>query len=224
MGLAAMPLTGEALLRGGFPAEVVSGSPRSEYGRTMEISALVARCVAGNRAAQHELFVAYRATVLRLVWRFLGPRDEYEIDEAVQEVFVQLFRSLGRFRGESSFDTWLHRVAAHVCTSLMRKRYRWYERAAQRGTDLDRHASTTDSPERRAERLDTARAIYAALDRVSRERRVAFVLVDMEGMSLEEAAEVTGTPLGTVKSRLFRARRDLAGLLRELLDETERRE
>jgi RNA polymerase sigma-70 factor (ECF subfamily) len=187
----------------------------------MDIDSLVTRCIAQNRAAQHELFTSHRAMVLRLVWRFLGPRDEYEIDEAVQEVFVQLFRSLERFRGDSSFDTWVHRIAANVCTSLMRKRYRWFEKAGERGTDLDSHASQADSPHRRLERLDTARRIYGALDRISRERRVVFVLVDMENKSLEEAAEIVGKPLGTVKSRLFRARKDLAGLLKDLTGEEE---
>jgi RNA polymerase sigma-70 factor, ECF subfamily len=183
----------------------------------MDIPTLIAGCLAGSRAAQRELFHSYRLTVLHLVWRMLGPRDNYEVDEAIQEVFVQVFRSLRAYRGDSSFDTWIYRVAANVCASLLRKRYRWFERSRERESDIDRHPATTDGPHRRLERRDLARAIYGALDRIATERRVVFVLVDMEGKSLEEAAGIVGKPLGTVKSRLFRARNDLARLLKPLL-------
>jgi RNA polymerase sigma-70 factor (ECF subfamily) len=180
---------------------------------------LVKACIAGNRAAEHELFGAYRGTVLRLVWRLLGPRSGTEVDDAVQLVFIELFRSLRAFRGESSLETWVWRVGSKVCVSLLRRKYRKRRIVVDEGDPdvLERLCDGSPDPSGALEQSELAAAIYRALDHIDNDRRVVFVLADIEGKTLEEIAAVVGRPMGTVKSRLFRARRDLAQLLSPLL-------
>ncbi|MBD3243463.1 MAG: sigma-70 family RNA polymerase sigma factor [Chitinivibrionales bacterium] len=181
---------------------------------------LVRECIDGNRAAQHELFCTYRDTILRLVWRLLGPRDRHERDDAVQQVFIALFRSLDRFRYESSLDTWVYRIGTRVCMTLLRKRYR--KRVLQidpaASTEIEGVRDRSVSPQEQLERREREEALYTALDRLDRHRRTVFVLAEIEGRELEEVARIIGRPVGTVKSRLFRARRDLARMLGSLLD------
>ncbi len=181
---------------------------------------IVRECIDGSRAAQHELFEAYRDTVLGLVWRMLGPRDRHELDDAVQQVFIALFRSLAKFRYRSSLDTWVYRVGTKVCMTLLRKRYRKRTLDIDRGASLDieQLGGRDRSPQERLEQREWREALATALDRLDRDRRAVFVLAEMEGKELEEVARIVGRPVGTVKSRLFRARRDLARMLGRLLD------
>lgn len=183
--------------------------------------ALVEKCIEGNRAAQHELFTTYRTVVLRLVWRLLGPRSDQELDDAIQLVFIEVFRSLSRFRWEAKLDTWVHRICTRVCMSQLRTRYRRRKReyAGDGNALVERTAAKGGGPEKSAERAEIARAIYDALDRIDKGRRVVFVLAEIESKSLEEISEIIDRPIGTVKSRLFRARRDLATLLHRYMDQ-----
>ena len=181
----------------------------------MDTSALVQACIAGDRAAQQELFRAYREGVLRLVWRLLGGRCADDIEDAIQEVYVAFFRSLPSWRGACSLETWLCRVGTRVCMTQLRRRYRRSERVALRASPqvLAAVADAADSPQVQAESAEAAAQVHAALERLAPERRTALVLYEMEGRSLEEIAAAMGSSVGTVKSRLFRGRRELAALL-----------
>lgn len=203
-------------------SDTVEAHSHTPHEETMQAGSrdLVRECIDGSRAAQHELFSTYRDTVLRLVWRMLGPRDRHELDDAVQQVFIAVFRSLGKFRCQSSLDTWVYRVGTKVCMTLLRKRYRKRTLEIDRGASLEieQVRDRGGSPQDRLERLEWQQAFADALGRLDRHRRAVFVLAEMEGKELEEVARITGRPIGTVKSRLFRARLDLARMLGRLLD------
>jgi len=156
------------------------------------------RLVEAARLGDHAAF----ATLLRrhddqmraLAWSIL--RDRSAMDDALQDAYVKAYRSLGRFRGESRFSTWLHRIVYRTCLDHVRRR---------RPTDPWPEVEPAVSAEDPADRLTLQRAI-AALDP---ETAAALVLVDRDGHSYEEAGVVLGIPTGTVASRLHRGRRAL---------------
>ena len=157
----------------------------------------------GDEAAFRELYRRHVERVHRIVARILGPRGD--VDDAVQEIFVQVHRSLDRFHGESLFTTWLHRVAVNVTANVLRQRPREPAEAAPDELDPD--------PGEHLEAREEVRALYRALDELPEHNRVAFVLFELEGMSLEEIAEATGMPLAAAAARLRRARIALARAL-----------
>ena len=175
-------------------------------------SALVARAQSGDRSAFRALFDRHRADVARLVYRMVGPRAELE--DLVQEVFVQVHRSLRDFRGEARFSTWLHRVTVNVV--LMHRRA---ERSRPVLTEEAPSGTIEDvasvHPDDEAERRARIAAFFDVLKEISEKKRVVFVLHDLEGMSPAEIANVVGAPVLTVRTRLFYARRELEQKMRE---------
>lgn len=166
----------------------------------------VRRAIAGEAAGFRELYARHKRDVARLVMRMVGPRADLE--DVVQEVFVQVFRSLGAFRGDARFTTWLHRVTVNV--SLM------YLRAQRSRPQLSRQSSPpeTPSPENESPAVAAAtaerlRALYAILDTISEKKRTVFVLHDLEGVSAQEISQLVGAPVLTVRTRLFYARREI---------------
>jgi RNA polymerase sigma-70 factor (ECF subfamily) len=173
-------------------------------------AALVARCRSGDATAFRELFVTHRQDVGRLVFRMTGARADLE--DLVQEVFLQVHRSIGDFRGDARFSTWLYRLTVNVV--LM------HRRAAKSRPHLvaeDAAAPPWDPrvlPDEQVARRRRAAAFYRILDRLSEKKRTVFVLHELEGMSPAEIGKVVGAPVLTVRTRLFYARRELAELLR----------
>ncbi|MCC6523734.1 MAG: sigma-70 family RNA polymerase sigma factor [Polyangiaceae bacterium] len=171
---------------------------------------LVARAQRGDAAAFRELFRAHRQAVSRIAYRMLGAHGDLE--DVVQEVFLQVHRSLPDFRGQAKFSTWLHRVAVNVV--LMARR-----RARSRPTFAAEEAGRHEADARPLPDHDLARnrrlaAFRALLDRLSEKKRTVFVLHELEGMSPSQIAEVVDCPVLTVRTRLFYARRELAQLMR----------
>lgn len=172
--------------------------------------AVLRRAVAGDANAFREIFVRHRSDVARLVYRMLnGPGD---LEDVVQEVFVQVFRSLKDFRGQSKFSTWLHRVTVNVV--LM------HRRSARSRPVLTEEAPSdvvTDErqplPDEDAERCERMRAFQRLLARLAEKKRVVFVLHELEGLAPAEIAEIVGAPVLTVRTRLFYARRELTAML-----------
>lgn len=156
---------------------------------------------AGDESAFRELYTRHVDRVYRIVARILGPRGD--VDDAVQETFVQMHRSLDRFRGDSQFATWLHRIAVNVTTSMLRRHPREL---------LDPVAPEPD-PDEQLEAREEVLELYRALDELPEHNRVAFVLFELEGMPLEELAETTGVPLQAAAARLRRARIAIARAL-----------
>ncbi|MBL8678426.1 MAG: sigma-70 family RNA polymerase sigma factor [Myxococcales bacterium] len=170
------------------------------------VPAYVRRAQAGDAQGFKELYSKHKRDVARLAMRMVGPRADLE--DVVQEVFVQVFRSLSAFRGESRFSTWLHRVTVNV--SLM------YLRAQKSRPQLARDSvvpepatSDIESPASGAATAERLRALYAILDNLSDKKRVVFVLHDLEGVSASEIADTVGAPVLTVRTRLFYARREV---------------
>jgi RNA polymerase sigma-70 factor, ECF subfamily len=170
---------------------------------------VLARCKAGDRGAFRLLFVQHRTDVARLVFRMMGPRAE--IEDILQEVFVQVFRSIADFRGDSKFSTWLHRLTVNVV--LM------HRRAARSRPNLSDEIpaelpSLAAHPEEEVIRRERIKAFYAVLDRLSEKKRTVFILHEIQGLNPTQIALLVGAPVLTVRTRLFYARRDMIQLLR----------
>jgi RNA polymerase sigma-70 factor (ECF subfamily) len=173
---------------------------------------LIARAASGEAAAFRALYERHRADVARLVYRMLGNRSDFE--DVVQEVFVQVYRSLRDFRGQSKFSTWLHRVTVNVV--LMHRRS-----ARSRPVFADEPPSDgllrSDDvrPDDDAERRERVRAFGRLLARLGDKKRIVFVLHELEGIAPAEIARIVGAPVLTVRTRLFYARRELEAMLRD---------
>lgn len=182
-------------------------------------AALVRQCAAGDEDASAELMGEHHRMVLGLATNLLGDREE-ALDLA-QEVFLRVFRTIHRFRGQSSLKTWIYRITVNQA----RNRQRWWRRRHRSEVvSLDVHlrrcgdvalGTTQSAPDRAFARHELAESLQAALDRLPFEQRTAIVLREVEGMRYDEIAFSLGLAVGTVKSRLTRARQALRAELRE---------
>lgn len=165
--------------------------------------ALVERCRRGERDALAEFYRTYRNDVARNLYRVLGPHQG-DVDDVVQEVFIEVFRSIARFRGESRISTWLYRVCVNVALQRLRKRRRLAEVPSDEGPELrDEH-----TPQRSVETAERMRALYQILDQLSPKKRVVFILHEIEGREPKEIAGIVGAPVLTVRTRLHYARKE----------------
>jgi len=169
---------------------------------------LVARCVADERQAWRDLHQQHYATVFNFLRR-LGVQPP-DTEDACQEVFIQVFRYLARFQHRADLRTWLYKL----CLSQAR---RFRRRARVRGAILNllrlRPAEATPGPE--WTEADVQRRVYAALERMKHIHRTVFVLFELEGMSGEEVAGITGLPFSTVRRRLHHARQEFEAIIGE---------
>ncbi len=167
--------------------------------------AYVQRAREGDARAFEEIYRNHRRDVARLVGRLLGPRPE--VEDVLQEVFIQVFRSLPNFRGESRFTTWLHRVTVNVTLMHLRA-----ARSRPRlGNELlnEPAAPEGDSPVDQAARNERLRALYKILDTLSDKKRAVFILHDLDGVPAAQIAAMVDSPVLTVRTRLFYARREV---------------
>lgn len=171
--------------------------------------ALLQRYLAGDMDAFDELMRAHEDRVFAVCLRMLRDRDAAL--DAVQETFVTVFRKADRFAGRSAFSTWLYRVAVNTCHDLLRRAKRRQAEPLPEGRDPADHAAEDlfSSTEVRSD-------LQEALEQLQVEFRSAVVLVDLEGLSIQGAADILGVPVGTVKSRVFRGRKILAEALGNL--------
>ncbi len=187
------------------------GRSRASLYAVLDTEEMVARCQKGDGAAFRQLFLRHRTEVARLVFRMIGPRADLE--DILQEVFLQVHRSLKDFRGQSKFTTWLHRVTVNVV--LM------YKRAARSRPQLvhpqgdETQADARLAPDEDVARLQRMRAFRRLLDRLAEKKRTVFLLHEIEGMSPSDIARIVDAPVLTVRTRLFYARRELAEMLKE---------
>jgi RNA polymerase sigma-70 factor (ECF subfamily) len=148
--------------------------------------------------------------VARLVYRMLGPRSDME--DVIQEVFVQVYKSLKDFRGQSKFSTWLHRVTVNVVLMYRRAARSRPVFAEEPGADAALRSGEI-APDEDAERRERVRAFGRLLARLADKKRIVFVLHELEGISPSEIAKIVGAPVLTVRTRLFYARRELEAML-----------
>lgn len=195
----------------------------------MDESALIKSAQRGDTGAFNELVLAYQVQVYNVAFRIMG--DEAPASDATQETFISAYRNIRSFRG-GSFKSWLLRTVTNACYDALRYNKR------RPATSLDAFGESTDSssgdpdgagyeelvasqeegPAEAAERSELRRAIASAVGLLPADQRITFVLSDVQGMSYEEIADTMQTSLGTVKSRLSRAR---ARLREYLIQETE---
>jgi RNA polymerase sigma-70 factor (ECF subfamily) len=186
-------------------------SPAPAYGRgpasdAAEDAALVAGAAAGDRQMFTALYRRHLDGVFARLIRLIGPAPER--DDLAQQIFLDVYRALPRFRGDAAFTTFLHRIVLNVaCEFLARQRRRGTLPLAPE--HLDELVAPEASPETRArQRQELARAL-CRLDTLSPKRRAAFVLVAVEGLSLDQAAALLGVSSEATKQRVLEARRQL---------------
>lgn len=178
-------------------------------------AALVVACRRGEAEAFATLVRQHEGLVFNMAARLLG--DGEEARDVAQEVFLQVYRTLGSFQGRSSLRTWIYRI---VVNRARNRRRWWHRRRRERTEPLDelspaeelrasRRGAGEEDPFQRVERLERARRVQLALDRVSFDHRAILLLREVEGLSGQEVATALGVPEGTVKSRLARAREAL---------------
>ena len=176
---------------------------------------LITEALSGSAPAFDELLSRHQDMVFALCMRTLRDR-EYALD-AMQDTFVTVFRKLDKFSGESAFSTWLYRVTINTCYDQLRKRKR------RRTEPLPKHHDPADtSSQSEFDAVEVRPDIADALAQIPEDFRTAVVLSDLQGLPLSEVAAIVGVPVGTVKSRIFRGRRLLADILRNLNYPTER--
>lgn len=183
---------------------------------------LIQRCQAGDMKAAEVLFRRYHAPIHALVSRML--REAPETEDLVQETFLKAFKGIGGFKGNSSFKTWLYQIATNTCLNHLAKAERKYQHdsldtplSEDRDMTLgDRLASNAPTPHEVAQTQEVYRRVEEAIGRLSPEYRSVLVLRDLQDLSYEEVAETLGINLGTVKSRLARARRQVQKWLEDL--------
>ena len=184
--------------------------------------ALVERAQAGDKRAFEQLVGKYQRKLGRLLSRFI--RDQAEVEDVTQEAFIKAYRALPSFRGESAFYTWLYRIGINTAKNHLVAR----GRRAPTSTEFDADEAESfddaellhdiNTPERLLQSKQIGQTVNAAMEALPEELRNAIVLREIEGLSYEEIAVEMNCPIGTVRSRIFRAREAVAEKLRPLLD------
>lgn len=164
---------------------------------------LARRAATGDRSAQRELFMQQRASVHHTLFRILG--SNRELEDLIQDTFLEVFRALGSFRGDSSLSRWCQTIATRVAFLAISRR-----KPASIELSLVQDELASDSDTRRQVQLrEIARRLYVALDRIEPKQRIAFALGVIDGLSMAEVAQLTDSTVVAVKTRIWRARRDL---------------
>ena len=185
---------------------------------------LVERTVAGDQKAFELLVLKYQRRIERLIGRMV--RDTDLVEDIAQETFIRAYRALSQFRGEAQFYTWLYRIAVNTAKKALGDLKRdplVSENALRGGEDEDETSAveneltTAETPETVLAAKEIAAAVNSAMEALPEELRQAVTLREIEGLSYEEIAEVMNCPIGTVRSRIFRAREAIAAELRPQL-------
>ena len=184
-------------------------------------AALVARVQRGEKRAFDLLVLKYQRKIMRLLSRMI--RDPAEIEDVTQEAFIKAYRALPQFRGDSAFYTWLYRIAINTARN-------WHAANNRRpltssivetndGETFDEIDNLTDisTPESTLASRQIAETVDAAMQSLPEDLRTAILLREIEGMSYEDIAQSMGCPIGTVRSRIFRAREAIASQLKSVL-------
>jgi len=182
---------------------------------------LVERVQRGDKAAFDLLVTKYQRKIFRLLSRLI--RDPGEVEDVAQEAFIKAYRALPNFRGDSAFYTWLYRIAINTAKNWLVSQ----GRRAPTSTDTDiedaetfddgEHLRDLNTPDSMLLTRQVADAVNRAIERLPEELKTAIVLRELEGLSYEEIAETMNCPIGTVRSRIFRAREAIAEELRPVL-------
>ena len=182
---------------------------------------LVLRVQRGDKSAFDLLVIKYQHKIIQLVNRYV--KDPSEAQDVAQEAFIKAYRALGNFRGDSAFYTWLYRIAINTAKNYLVSRSR---RSSDYQVDIQDAEAIENAPQLQGmetpERLllnqEIIDTIKTAIEKLPEEMRTAIMLREFEGMSYEEIAEAMDCPVGTVRSRIFRAREAIDNKLNPLLE------
>lgn len=186
---------------------------------------LVERVRNGDKRAFELLVEKYRRKIGRLLSRMV--RDPEEVEDIAQETFIKAYRALPQFRGEAAFYTWLYRIAVNTAKNYLAARNRNMLTVSdvageeEEGGEERYTAPDIDTPEAQLLSKQIAYAVNEAVEALPEELRTAITLREIEGMSYEDIANFMGCPIGTVRSRIFRAREAIAAKLRPILGTSE---
>jgi RNA polymerase sigma-70 factor (ECF subfamily) len=207
-----------------WSASLVAGGADSGAPMSVESGdlSLVRRVQAGERAAYDLLVLKYQHKVVKLVMRYV--RNPADAEDVAQDAFIKAYRALPQFRGDSAFYTWLYRIAINTAKNALVSRDRTagaYEIDAHgpdEGSDMGGRLRDPDTPEGLALSEEIRNIVHAAIGALPEDLRTAIVLRELEGLSYEEISAAMNCPVGTVRSRIFRAREAIDGKLREVFD------
>jgi RNA polymerase sigma-70 factor (ECF subfamily) len=183
---------------------------------------LVRRVQRGDKGAFDALVLKYQHKVVKLVMRYV--RNPAEAEDVAQEAFIKAYRALPQFRGESAFYTWLYRIAINTAKNAVVSRDRSpveFDLDAQNsdeGYDMQGRLKDSETPEGLVLTDEIRSTVNSAIDALPEDLRTAIVLRELEGLSYEEIAAAMGCPVGTVRSRIFRAREAIDRRLREVFE------
>lgn len=187
--------------------------------------ALVERAQKGEHRAFELLVSKYQRRLTRLLARFI--KDEHEVNDVAQEALIKAYRALPNFRGESAFYTWLYRIGINTAKNFLatsgKRPFVSTDVANDEGDvlDLANHLADDHTPEAEMMNREILETVEAAINKLPDDLRKAISLREMDGLSYEEIAQIMDCPIGTVRSRIFRAREVIAKDLRPLLDTSE---
>lgn len=183
---------------------------------------LVARVQKGDKRAFDLLVLKYQRKIMRLLSRMI--RDPGEVEDVAQEAFIKAYRAIGQFRGDSAFYTWLYRIAINTARNWQASNSRRPSSPnvieTQDGETFNQIDNLTDisTPESVVASREIVETVNQAIGSLPEDLRTAIVLREIEGMSYEDIAQTMNCPIGTVRSRIFRAREAIAAQLRPVLD------
>jgi RNA polymerase sigma-70 factor, ECF subfamily len=202
-------------------APAASGRKRSMTDRDIDRQ-LVARAQRGDKQAFEMLVEKYQRKLARLLSRFI--RDPAEVEDVTQEAFIKAYRALPAFRGDSAFYTWLYRIGINTAKNYLMAMGRRaptsteVEAEEAEGFEEGEQLRDINTPESMLLSSEIARTVNATIEQLPEELRTAIQMREIEGMSYEDIAKAMDCPIGTVRSRIFRAREAIAEQLRPLLD------
>lgn len=182
---------------------------------------LVARVQRGDKRAFDLLVLKYQRKIMRLLSRLV--REPSEIEDVAQEAFIKAYRALPQFRGESAFYTWLYRIAINTAKNWLVAQKRRpplsdIDAVDAEQYDFDSRLKEKGTPENELLREEISRTVFNSISELPEDLRTAIMLREMEGMSYEEIATTMECPIGTVRSRIFRAREAIDVQLRPLIE------
>ena len=185
---------------------------------------LVERAVAGDHKAFEMLVIKYQKRIQRLIGRMV--RDVDLVEDIAQETFIRAYRALGQFRGEAQFYTWLYRIAVNSAKKALMDLKRnptvsenFFKSDDEDETSpIENELTSSETPEAVLASKEIAQIINAALEALPEELRMAVTLREIEGLSYEEISDVMNCPIGTVRSRIFRAREAISQKVKPLLE------
>lgn len=203
------------------PAQDVSSGGTARMGEREIDQALIERVQQGDKKAFDVLVLKYQHRIIKLIARFV--RNSDEVQDVAQEAFIKAYRALKNFRGDSAFYTWMYRIAINTAKNHLVSASRRATTSAVDAADAEQYESGDwlreyATPEKELLAAEMNKVIHDAIRDLPSDLKEAVTLREMEGLSYEEIAEVMDCPIGTVRSRIFRAREAIDNQLKPLLD------